>query len=218
MIRVLVVDDHPAFRRGLQLMLGETEHIELVGTAATGQEAIELAASTSPQVILMDLRLPDVDGIEATRRILRAGPGVAVIALTMFEDEASVFAALRAGARGYLLKGADQEEIVRAVQTVAAGSAVFGPQVAPRILDQIAHGADRAGDAFPSLTARERAVLLLIATGEGNATIAAQLGISLKTVRNHVSNIFTKLQVNDRAAAIASARNAGLGGGRATTT
>ena len=212
MIRVLVADDHPAFRRGLELMLADLEDLEVVGTAETGARAVELAGSLAPDVVLMDLRMPDLDGIEASRRITSQAPAPAIVVLTMFEDDDSVFAAMRAGARGYLLKGADQEEIVRAIRAAAAGEAIFGPEVAGRVIDHFASGAGSGTTAFPSLTERERGVLELIAAGKGNATIAHELMISLKTVRNHVSNIFTKLQVSDRSAAIVKARKAGLGG------
>lgn len=208
MTRVLVADDHPAFRRGLQLMLVGTDDIEIVGEAKTGEHAVELARSLAPDVILMDLRMPDLDGIEATRRLTRSG-SAAVVVLTMFEDDDSVFAAMRAGARGYLLKGAEQDEIVRAIRAAAAGEAIFGPEIAAKIISHFAHGAGPTTSAFPSLTERE--VLDMVAAGKGNATIAHELLISLKTVRNHVSNIFTKLQVSDRAAAIVKARQAGLG-------
>lgn len=212
MTRLLIADDHPAFRRGLELMLAETADIEIVGQADTGARAVELATSLAPDVILMDLRMPDLDGIEATRRIHRDAPGLAVVVLTMFEDDDSVFAAMRAGACGYLLKGAEQEEIVRAIQAAAAREAIFGPEIARRVIAHFASGAGSSVGAFPSLTDREREVLELIAAGKGNATIAHELMISLKTVRNHVSNIFTKLQVSDRSAAIVKAREAGMGG------
>jgi DNA-binding NarL/FixJ family response regulator len=212
MIRVLVADDHPAFRRGLQLMLADLDDLDVVGTAQTGAAAVELARSLAPDVVLMDLRMPDLDGIEASRRINGSAPAPAIVVLTMFEDDDSVFAAMRAGARGYLLKGADQDEIVRAIRAAAAGEAIFGPEVAARVIRHFAAGAGSATSAFPSLTERERGVLELIAAGKGNATIAHELVISLKTVRNHVSNIFTKLQVSDRSSAIVKARKAGLGG------
>jgi DNA-binding NarL/FixJ family response regulator len=210
-IRILVADDHPAFRRGLELMLVEVADFQIVGMAETGTRAVELAGSLGPDVVLMDLRMPDLDGIEATRRINGTPPAPAVVVLTMFEDDDSVFAAMRAGARGYLLKGADQEEIVRAVRAVAAGEAIFGPEIAARVINHFARGAGSTTAAFPSLTDREREVLEMIAAGKGNATIAHELAINLKTVRNHVSNIFTKLQVSDRAGAIVKARKAGLG-------
>lgn len=211
MIRLLVVDDHPAFRRGLELMLAGVDDIEIAGEASTGLRAVELAGELSPDVILMDLRMPDLDGIEATRRITRNTARAGIVVLTMFEDDDSVFAAMRAGARGYLLKGADQDEIVRAVRATAAGEAIFGPEIAQRVISHFTSGAGSAATAFPSLTEREREVLELIAAGKGNATIAHELMISLKTVRNHVSNVFTKLQVSDRSAAIVMARDAGLG-------
>jgi DNA-binding NarL/FixJ family response regulator len=209
--RLLVADDHPAFRRGLELMLADAADIEIVGQAETGARAVELAASLAPDVILMDLRMPDLDGIEATRRIHRDTPRPAVVVLTMFEDDDSVFAAMRAGACGYLLKGAEQEEIVRAIRAAAAGEAIFGPEIARRVITHFASGAGPTAAVFPSLTDREREVLELVAAGMGNATIAHELMISLKTVRNHVSNIFTKLQVSDRSAAIVKARDAGFG-------
>jgi DNA-binding NarL/FixJ family response regulator len=212
MTRVLVADDHPAFRRGLELMLQDVEDVEVVGTAATGTQAAELAVSLAPDVVLMDLRMPELDGIEATRRITGRAAPPAVVVLTMFEDDDSVFAAMRAGAHGYLLKGADQDEIVRAIRAAAAGEAIFGPEIATRVIRHFASGSASTAGAFPSLTGREREVLEMIAAGKGNATIAHELVISLKTVRNHVSNIFTKLQVADRSSAIVRARQAGLGG------
>jgi DNA-binding NarL/FixJ family response regulator len=212
MTRVLIADDHPAFRRGLELMLVDVDDLEVVGVAETGAQAMEFAGSLAPDVVLMDLRMPDLDGIEATRRINQRPLAPAIVVLTMFEDDDSVFAAMRAGARGYILKGADQEEIVRAIRAASAGEAIFGPEIAARVISHFANGAGSAAAAFPTLTERERAVLEMIAAGKGNATIAHELMISLKTVRNHVSNIFTKLQVSDRSAAIVKARKAGLGG------
>lgn len=214
MTRLLIADDHPAFRRGLELMLADEADIEIVGQAETGTRVVELAAQLAPDVILMDIRMPDLDGIEATRRIRRDVPGPALVILTMFEDDDSVFAALRAGACGYLLKGAEQEEIVRAIRAAAAGEAIFGPEIARRVIAHLASGAGSTAGAFPLLTDREREVLELVAAGKGNATIAHELMISLKTVRNHVSNIFAKLQVSDRSAAIVKAREAGMGGSR----
>ncbi len=212
MIRLLIVDDHPAFRRGLEVMLADVADIEITGVAETGLRAVELADELVPDVILMDLRMPDVDGIEATRRITRrTTEGASIVVLTMFEDDDSVFAAMRAGASGYLLKGAEQDEIVRAIRAAAAGEAIFGPEIARRVIAHFASGAGSTTAAFPSLTERERDVLELVAAGKGNATIAHELMINLKTVRNHVSNVFTKLQVSDRSAAIVKAREAGLG-------
>ena len=213
MIRLLIADDHPAYRRGLELMLAGAADIEIVGEADTGGRSVELAMSLAPDVVLMDLRMPDIDGIEATRRLSQSGSTAAVVVLTMFEDDDSVFAALRAGARGYLLKGAEQDEIERAIRAAAAGEAIFGPKIAQRVVAHFASGSGSTAAAFPSLTEREREVLEMIAAGKGNATIAHELMISLKTVRNHVSNIFTKLQVSERSQVIVKAREAGLGGG-----
>jgi DNA-binding NarL/FixJ family response regulator len=212
MIRLLIVDDHPAYRRGLELMLAGSSDIEIIGEADTGERAVELATSLRTDVILMDLRMPGLDGIEATRRLSQSGSTAAIVVLTMFEDDDSVFAAMRAGARGYLLKGAEQQEIERAIRAAAAGEAIFGPQIAQRVVAHFAGGSGSSVAAFPLLTEREREVLEMIAAGKGNATIAHELMISLKTVRNHVSNIFTKLQVSERAQAIVKARKAGLGG------
>ena len=210
-IRVLVADDHPAFRAGLRLMLSAASDVDVVGEADSGTQAVDLAAQTRPDVVVMDLRMPGLDGIEATRRLLRADPDVGVVVLTMFEDDDSVFAAMRAGARGYVLKGAEQEEILRAIRAIDAGEAIFGPTVARRVIEHFATGGGSARAAFPLLTDREREILELIAAGRGNAAIAHDLVLTLKTVRNHVSNIFGKLQVADRAAAIVKARDAGFG-------
>ena len=207
---VLVADDHPAFRTGLQQMLEDVDDLEVVGAASNGREAVELAVSLKPDVAVMDLRMPELDGIEATRRLRQDSPGTAVIVLTMFEDDDSVYAAMRAGALGYVLKGADQDEIVRAIRAVAAGEAIFGPEIAQRVIAHFATGNRGAPEAFPALTEREREILERIAAGRGNAAIAHELSITLKTVRNHVSNIFTKLQVSDRSAAIVKAREAGF--------
>ena len=212
MIRLLIVDDHPAFRRGLELMLSDVDDIEVVAQAASGEEAVELAVQATPDVVLMDLRMPGLDGIESTRRLKRLHSSLSVVVLTMFEDDASVFAAMRAGARGYVLKGADQDEIERAVRAAAAGEAIFGPAIADRVILHFAQGGDHPRATFPSLTQREREVLSLIANGKGNAAIAHELGINLKTVRNHVSNVFTKLHVSDRASAIVKARESRMAG------
>jgi DNA-binding NarL/FixJ family response regulator len=209
--RLLIAEDHPAYRRGLQLMLDGNDDIAIVGVAETGLRVLELAQELAPDVVLMDLRMPGLDGLEATRRLTRAGSPAAVVVLTMFEDDDSVFAAMRAGAHGYLLKDADQDEIERAIRAAAAGEAIFGPEIAQRVIAHFAAGAGSTAAAFPSLTDREREVLDMVAAGKGNATIAHDLMISLKTVRNHVSNIFAKLQVSERSQAIVKAREAGLG-------
>jgi DNA-binding NarL/FixJ family response regulator len=213
-IRVVIADDHPVFRDGLRGILASVEGVEVLEEAATGEEAVAAAATHQPDVVVMDLHMPDLNGIEATRRILHESPHVGVVVLTMFEDDASVFAAMRAGARGYLLKGADKEEIVRAIQAIGSGEAIFGPAIARRVIEYFS-APQVAGppQAFPELTAREREILDHIAQGLNNETIARKLYLSPKTVRNHVSNIFAKLQVADRAQAIVRARDAGLGQG-----
>ena len=210
-IRVVVADDHPAFRAGLRLMLGIAEDVEIVGEADDGERVIDVVQELRPDVVVMDLRMPGLDGIEATRRLLAIQPDLGVVVLTMFEDDESVFAAMRAGARGYLLKGAEQDEILRGIRAIAAGEAIFGPSIARRVVEHFASGVGSAKAAFPALTEREREVLELIASGRGNAVIAHELCLTLKTVRNHVSNIFAKLKVSDRAAAIVKARDAGFG-------
>jgi DNA-binding NarL/FixJ family response regulator len=210
-IRVLVADDHPLFRDGLRGLLASRDGFDVVGEAATGQEAVTVTASAFPDVVVMDLHMPGLNGIDATRRIVAASPNTAVLVLTMFSDDDSVFAAMRAGARGYLLKGAGQAEIVQAIQAVARGEAVFGPAIADRVLAYFSTPPPAPAEAFPELTQREREVLELLAGGELNTTIARRLALSPKTVRNHVSNIFVKLQVADRAQAVIRARQAGLG-------
>jgi DNA-binding NarL/FixJ family response regulator len=208
-IRILIADDHPLFRDGLRALLMSLPDAEVVSEAATGEDAIAQAAALQPDLILMDIQMPGVNGIEATRRILQASPHIGVIVLTMFEDNDSVFAAMRAGARGYLLKGADQTEIVRAIQAVSSGEALFSPAIASRMMTFFA--APRPATPFPELTEREREILNFIAQGHNNVEIADRLALSAKTVRNHISNIFSKLQVADRAQAIVRAREAGLG-------
>jgi DNA-binding NarL/FixJ family response regulator len=212
-LRVLLADDHPVFRDGLSSLLRSLDDVELVAEASTGAEAVALSEQHQPDVIVMDLHMPDLNGIDATREVVRAQPRVGVLFLTMFEDDDSVSAAMRAGARGYLLKGASQDEIVRALRSVASGEAIFGPAIAQRVISYFARSGGLAGaTAFPELTQRENEVLELIAQGRPNASIARHLFLSEKTVRNHVSNIFAKLQVADRAEAIVRARDAGLGG------
>lgn len=212
-IRILVADDHDAFRSGMRALLGTVDGLTLVGEAATGDEAVAAATDLQPDVVLMDLNMPGLDGIEATRRIVTVSPHIAVLVVSMYEDDEPVFAALRAGARGYLLKGADRAEIARAVRAVASGEAIFGPSVARRLMAYFGTAPPPGPPlAFPELTDREREVLELIARGLNNPLIAARLGLSPKTIRNHVSNIFSKLQVRDRADAIVRAREAGMGG------
>lgn len=211
-IRVLIADDHQLFRDGLKALLLSAPDTEVVGEAATGKEVTKLAAESQPHVILMDLQMPDMDGIEATRQIVQTSPQINVLMVTMFEDDQSVFAAMRAGARGYVLKGAKHDEMLRAIRAVSSGEAIFSPSIAARMMDFFA--ASRSvipEEAFSDLTDREREILSLIARGESNADIAGALTISVKTVRNHVSNIFNKLQVADRAQAVIRAREAGLG-------
>jgi DNA-binding NarL/FixJ family response regulator len=211
-IRILVADDHALFRGGLNALFLSVSDTEVIGEAATGEQAIARAANLQPDVVLMDIQMPGLNGIEATRRIVRDSPHMGVIVVTMFEDDDSVFAAMRAGARGYVLKGADQDEILKVIRAVAAGEAHFGPEIARRLMGFFSAPRQTApSEAFPGLTAREREVLDLIAAGLNNQEIASHLYLSPKTVRNHISNIFTKLQVADRAQAIVRAREAGLG-------
>ena len=210
MIRVLVADDHPLFRQGLRSLVADSPETELAGVAADGAEAVAVALAERPDVVIMDLRMPNLDGVEATRRIVAALPDVAVLVLTMVEEDASIFAAMRAGARGYVLKGAGPETILRSILVVAAGEAIFGPSVASRLTQFFAAGPAAAAAPFPELTAREREILILMSSGANNAAIAARLGLTEKTVRNNVSNVFAKLRVADRAAAVARARDAGL--------
>jgi DNA-binding NarL/FixJ family response regulator len=215
-VRVLVADDHPVYRKGLAGVLAEADDIEIVGEAADGADALARAVELRPDVVLMDLHMPTVNGVEATHRLAVEAPEVSVLVLTMFDDDESVLAAMRAGARGYLVKGAAGERILGAVRAVAAGEAVFGADVAGRVLGVLSEDrrSGRAGGPFPALTDREREILDLIAAGRSNTEIARRLVLSDKTVRNHVSNIFVKLHVADRAQAIVRAREAGLGGGR----
>ncbi len=209
---VLIVDDHPVVRTGLRGVVDGLPWAVVAGEARTGEEAVAAAEALQPDVVLMDLRMPVLDGIEATRRIVATSLHIAVLVLTMVEDDDSVFAALVAGARGYLLKGADPEDIQRALRSVAQGEAVFGPGIAGRVLRFFADAHARPQPpVFPELTAREREVLALIAAGRRNTDIARELVASPKTIRNHVYNIFMKLHVASRAEAIARARSAGLG-------
>ncbi|WP_432928369.1 response regulator [Microbispora sp. CA-135349] len=211
-VRVLVVDDHPVFREGFAALLSSIDEVEVAGTASTGAEAVEQAAEREPDVVVMDVQMPGMDGIEATRRILRTHPEIGVVVLTMSEEDGTIFDALRAGARGYLLKGAEPDEVVRAITTVAGGGVVFGAVLASRIADFLAPRPQTGGATpFPTLTAREHEVLDLVAAGLSNGQIAARLFLSQKTVRNHVHAVLTKLQAADRAEAIIRARDAGMG-------
>ena len=207
-LRVLIADDHPLYRDGLKAAL-DAAGFDVVGEAAHGRQAVALSLELQPDVVIMDLDMPGMGGIDATRRIAHGSPHVGILVLTMLVDDDSVFAALRVGARGYLLKGAGQAEIVRAVQTIADGGGVFGAPLARRVMDHF--GGQQATEPFPELTEREREVLSMVAAGHNNAAIAARLALAPKTVRNHISNILTKLQVSDRAQAIIRARTAGLG-------
>ena len=210
-LRVLLADDHPVFLGGLEAALDGLAGLEVVGLARDGGEVVEAATRLRPDVVLMDLRMPAGGGVSATARIVAALPGTAVVVLTMSEDDDSVFAALRAGARGYLLKESDAEDIARAVRAVAAGEAVFGPRVADKVVAFFAAARATSAVPFPQLTDREREVLDLVARGADNQTVARRLTLSDKTVRNHVSSCLTKLQVASRAEAVALARDAGLG-------
>jgi DNA-binding NarL/FixJ family response regulator len=209
-LRILIAEDHPLYRKGVISLLQSVPEFEVVGEAAKGEEAIARAAQLQPDVILMDLQMPEVNGIEATRRILQESPNIRVLVVTLFEDDDSVFMALRAGARGYVLKDADEEEMVLSIRAVGRGEAIFSPAVATRVLAYFSKSA-APPQAFPTLTDRERQILNLIAQGHPNPSIARQLSLSTKTVGNYVSNIFTKLQVADRAQAIIRAREAGMG-------
>ncbi len=211
--RVLVADDHALFRYGMRAMLNSDPQFEVIGEAATGDAAVALSAELGPEIVLMDIQMPGLNGIEATRRIVRADPSIGVVVVTMFEEDDSVFAAMRAGARGYVLKGGDADEVVKVVRAVAEGGARFGPDVARRLMGFFSTPKHAPTEVFPELTAREGEVLDLIARGLNNTEIADRLYVSQKTVRNHVSNTFLKLQVADRAQAIIRAREAGLGQG-----
>ncbi len=209
-LRIVVADDHTVVQEGLRALLSAVDGYELVGVAGTGNEAVRAAVTLRPDVVVMDIQMPGMTGIEATREIARVAPEVAVLMLTMFEDDDSVFAAMRAGALGYVLKGAPPADMIRAITSVAAGEAIFGTGVARRALTYLTR--PRADSvAFPELTAREREVLDLIAAGITNAAIASRLGLAPNTVSNHISNIFAKLRVASRAEAIVRARAAGLG-------
>lgn len=210
-LRVLIADDHPIYRPGLRTLIVGQPDLELVGEAATGAEAVELALSTGPDVVLMDLTMPELDGVTATSRIKAARPAVAVLVLTMLDEGSSVLAAMRAGARGYLVKGAGGEEALRGIRAVASGEILIGPEVAAAVLDQLTEVPSPQAKPFPELTDRERDILRLLAEGHTNVSIADRLYLSPKTVRNYVSTIFRKLEVTARVDAVIKARQAGFG-------
>jgi DNA-binding NarL/FixJ family response regulator len=210
-VRILVVDDHVLFRDGIRTLIDSAADLELAGEASNGEEAIAASIELQPDVVLMDVKMPDMDGIQATRRIVGTSPHIRVLTLTMLEDDHSIFAAMRAGAQGYLLKGASHEEMLRAIRAVASGQAIFSPTVAARMIDFFnAMHPNSTHAVFPELTEREREILGLMAQAYNNSKIADHLVISPKTVRNHVSNILSKLQVADRAEAIIKALEAGI--------
>lgn len=211
-IRILLVDDHPVFLDGLLLILEVVDNFEVLGTAATGGEAVRLAEELQPDIILMDVHLPDLNGIEAVRQIIKTSPHIGILMLTMLEDDTSVFTAMRAGARGYLLKGARRREIIRAIYAAADGESIFSPAIARRMMYYFdAQNMQVNRGIFPELTPREREILSLIAKGQNNGSIASAMALRPKTVSNHVSNILNKLQVADRAQAIILARESGMG-------
>ena len=209
-LRVLLADDHPVVRGGLRGLLATIDGFEVVGEAMDGESAVRQAQHLRPDVVLMDVRMPGMGGVEATRQIRARAPEVAVLVLTMFDDDATVFTAMQAGARGYLLKGAEQDDIVGALRAVVAGQAVFGPGIASRVLDFFASPPTDVAT-FPELTPRERDILALLADGRRTAAIAETLFLSPKTVSNNLTNIFVKLEVRDRGSAIIRAREGGLG-------
>lgn len=213
-LSVLIADDHPVFRDGIRALLEATPDLRVAGEATKGEEAVSLAKTLEPDVILMDVHMPGLNGIEATRQIVSVDPSIRVLIVTMFDDDASVFTAMRAGARGYVLKDATREEIRRAIRAVGNGEAIFSPAVAARLIAFFASPPfSIPKNMFPELTDREKEILDLVSRGESNRAIADRLTLSTKTVSNYVSNILNKLQVADRAEAIARARDAGLGGG-----
>ncbi|MFI9561055.1 response regulator [Nonomuraea endophytica] len=213
LLRILIADDHPMFRDGLTSLLATADDMELAGEAEDGEQAVELCLATQPDVVVMDLNMPRLDGITATRRITAASPHIGILVLTMLDDDPSLFEAVRAGARGFYPKGAGPTDIIRAIRVIGHGEAIYAPAVALRILGYFAR-LPRATTAFPQLTDRERNILEMITQGMRNEEIAHRLVLSLKTVRNHVSNVYAKLQVADRAQAIIRARNAGVGESR----
>lgn len=211
-LQALIVDDHPLFRKGMRALLDSMPDMNVIGEAQTASEAVEYAVQLQPDIILMDLQLPGGSGLDATREIVRLSPHIQILVVTLFEDDDSIFAALRAGARGYILKDTDEEEMIRAIRAVGSGEAIFSPAIANQLMDYFSSSSKKIPkEIFPELTNREREILELIAVGESNQSIAKSLSISLKTVRNHVSNIYSKLQVADRAQAVIKARESGSG-------
>jgi DNA-binding NarL/FixJ family response regulator len=210
-VRIVLADDHPVVRRGLRALIDTLEGLEVVGEAADGDEAVREVQLLSPDVVLMDVRMPGIDGVEATRRIRAASPDTAVLVLTMYDEDSTVLTAMQAGASGYLLKGAEQDEILAAIRAVVAGQTIFGPGVAAQLLDVLRSTPEDRPAPFPQLTEREREILDLLAAGNRTAVIAERLFLSPKTVSNHLTAIFAKLEVADRAGAIVRAREGGLG-------
>jgi DNA-binding NarL/FixJ family response regulator len=213
-LRVVIADDHPVFLQGLRTLLGASD-VDVVAEAADGAAAVSACVQHRPDVALLDLHMPELSGVEVTRSLAVRCPETAVLVLTMYDDDQTLLAAVRAGARGYLLKGAGQEEISRAVRAVAAGEMIYGAGVGERLVTALSAAASSSGPVpFPELSPREREILELMARGDGNVAIARRLSLSEKTVRNHVSNIFMKLRVSDRVQAVVMARDAGMGAGR----
>ena len=210
-IRVLIVDDDPLVRSALSHFVSRGSDVTVIGQAESGREALEFLEHDRPDVVMMDVQMPEMNGIEATRRVLAADPSIGVLVFTMGEDDGTLLSAMRAGARGYLVKGASQEEVTRAITAVHAGGVVFGASLASRIGELLSPSPARTATEFPMLTEREREVLDLIAAGRSNSQIAAELFLAPKTVRNNVSAILSKLQATDRAEVIIRARDAGMG-------
>jgi DNA-binding NarL/FixJ family response regulator len=214
-IRLMIADDHKLFREGIKALLAVTHDIEIIGEADDGDSALRISQELQPDIILMDINMPGLNGIQATEKILERQPQSRIVMLTMLEDDASVFNAMRVGARGYLLKGADPQEVLSVIRAVAEGQALFGPAIATRLMNYFKELSTKPalspmGAPFPELTEREMEVLHLISQGRNNQEISQKLVLSPKTVRNHITNIFSKLQVADRAQAIVRAREAGL--------